>query len=108
MWLRWRDPAPLRETWRRKKLLPTQRRTSAASSVSARSKITALRCRGRVAIALLTAKEIFDLVRDDLAQVEQEIARQNGSAIEPVAEIRSEEHTSEIQSRPHPVYRLLL
>ena len=32
-------------------------------------------------------KEIFDLVRDDLAKVEQELALQNGSAIEPVAEI---------------------
>jgi len=40
-----------------------------------------------MAIALLTAKEIFELVRDDLAQVEREIALQNGSAIEPVAEI---------------------
>ena len=40
-----------------------------------------------MAITLLTAKEIFDLVREDLARVEQEIAAQNGSAIEPVAEI---------------------
>jgi len=39
------------------------------------------------AIALLTSKEIFDLVREDLARVEQEIAAQNGSAIEPVSEI---------------------
>ena len=44
---------------------------------------------GRSAISLLTAKEIFDLVRDDLVKVEQELALQNGSAIEPVAEIRS-------------------
>ena len=35
----------------------------------------------------MTAKEIFDLVREDLAKVEQELALQNGSAIEPVAEI---------------------
>ncbi len=35
----------------------------------------------------MTAKEIFDLVREDLVQVEQEIALQSGSAIEPVAEI---------------------
>ncbi len=35
----------------------------------------------------MTAKEIFDLVREDLLRVEQEIAGQNGSAIEPVAEI---------------------
>jgi len=40
-----------------------------------------------LAIGLVTAREIFDLVREDLAQVEQEIAAQNGSAIEPVAEI---------------------
>jgi len=39
------------------------------------------------AIALLTAKEIFELVREDLLRVEQEIALQNGSAIEPVSEI---------------------
>ncbi len=44
---------------------------------------------GRSAIALLTVKEIFDLVRDDLALVEQEIAAQNGSAIEPISEIAS-------------------
>jgi octaprenyl-diphosphate synthase len=35
----------------------------------------------------VTAKEIFDLVREDLAKVEQELALQNGSAFEPVAEI---------------------
>ncbi|HEX2714881.1 MAG TPA: polyprenyl synthetase family protein [Candidatus Acidoferrales bacterium] len=35
----------------------------------------------------MTAKKIFDLVREDLLRVEQEIALQNGSAIEPVAEI---------------------
>ena len=39
------------------------------------------------AIALLTVKEIFDLVRDDLVRVEQELAEQTGSASEPVAEI---------------------
>lgn len=39
------------------------------------------------AISLLTARELFDLVRDDLAAVEQEIAAQNGLAIEPVREI---------------------
>src|SRR5574337_1293302 len=44
---------------------------------------------GKTAIPLLTVKEIFDLVRDDLARVEQEIAAQNGSAIEPVSEITS-------------------
>jgi octaprenyl-diphosphate synthase len=37
----------------------------------------------------LTAKEIFELVREDLIKVEQEIALQNGAAIEPVAEIAS-------------------
>jgi octaprenyl-diphosphate synthase len=38
---------------------------------------------------VLTVKEIFDLVRDDLAQVEQEIARETGAASEPVGEIAS-------------------
>jgi octaprenyl-diphosphate synthase len=37
----------------------------------------------------VTAKELFDLVRDDLVKVEQEIALQNSSAFEPVAEISS-------------------
>lgn len=40
-----------------------------------------------MAFAVQIAKGIFDLVRDDLALVEQEIAAQNGVAIEPVAEI---------------------
>jgi octaprenyl-diphosphate synthase len=40
-------------------------------------------------ISLLIAKEIFDLVRDDLAKVELELAAQSTSAIEPVAEIGS-------------------
>jgi octaprenyl-diphosphate synthase len=44
---------------------------------------------GRKAIALLTAKEIFDLVRDDLVLVEEELARQSKGAFEPVAEITS-------------------
>jgi octaprenyl-diphosphate synthase len=39
--------------------------------------------------AVQTVKGIFDLVRDDLALVEQEIAAQNDAAIEPVAEIAS-------------------
>ena len=42
-----------------------------------------------MAFAVQIAKGIFDLVRDDLALVEQEIAAQNGGAIEPVAEISS-------------------
>src|SRR6202166_259531 len=41
------------------------------------------------AIALLTAREIFDLVRDDLVQVEQELTRQTSVALEPVSEITS-------------------
>jgi octaprenyl-diphosphate synthase len=41
------------------------------------------------AIALLTAREIFDLVRDDLLQVEQELTRQTSVAFEPVSEITS-------------------
>jgi octaprenyl-diphosphate synthase len=40
-------------------------------------------------IALLTVREIFDLVRDDLALVEREIAAQTGEAIQPIAEIGS-------------------
>ena len=39
----------------------------------------------KMAFAVQIAKGIFDLVRDDLALVEQEIAAQNGAAIEPVA-----------------------
>jgi octaprenyl-diphosphate synthase len=42
-----------------------------------------------MAFAVQIAKGIFDLVRDDLALVEQEIAAENGPAIEPVAEIAS-------------------
>src|SRR5580658_1497572 len=38
-------------------------------------------------ISVLTVKEIFELVREDLLHVEQEIAAQTGSAIQPVAEI---------------------
>lgn len=41
----------------------------------------------RKAIALLTAKEIFDLVRDDLALVEDELARQTDTAFPAVSEI---------------------
>ncbi len=39
------------------------------------------------AIAVLTAKEIFELVRDDLVRVEQSLAEQSSLAIEPIAEI---------------------
>jgi octaprenyl-diphosphate synthase len=42
-----------------------------------------------MAFAVQIAKGIFDLVRDDLALVEQEIVAQNGAAIEPVVEIAS-------------------
>jgi len=42
-----------------------------------------------MAFAVQIAKGIFDLVRDDLALVEQEIAAQNTAAIEPVCEISS-------------------
>jgi octaprenyl-diphosphate synthase len=41
----------------------------------------------RAAIALLTVKEIFDLVRDDLALVEDELARQSDTAFPAVSEI---------------------
>src|SRR2546427_925053 len=41
----------------------------------------------RKALALLTAKENFDLVRDDLLLVEEELARQSSVAFEPVSEI---------------------
>src|SRR5260370_38694576 len=40
-------------------------------------------------IALLTAREIFGLVRDDLVLVEQELTRQTSAAFEPVSEITS-------------------
>src|SRR5277367_2183234 len=40
-------------------------------------------------IAVLTAKEIFELVREDLVKVEQELSRQSGTAFQPVAEITS-------------------
>jgi octaprenyl-diphosphate synthase len=46
-----------------------------------------IRSERRSVISLLTVKEIFDLVRDDLARVEQEITGQTASASEPVAEI---------------------
>src|SRR5271169_2504564 len=42
-----------------------------------------------MAFAVQPAKGIFDLVRDDLALVEREIAAQNSAAIEPVCEISS-------------------
>ena len=42
-----------------------------------------------MAFAVQIAKGIFDLIRDDLALVEQEIAAQNSAAIEPVCEISS-------------------
>jgi octaprenyl-diphosphate synthase len=42
-----------------------------------------------MAFAVQLAKGIFDLVRDDLALVEQEIAAQNSAAIAPVCEISS-------------------
>jgi octaprenyl-diphosphate synthase len=42
-----------------------------------------------MAFAVQLAKGIFDLVRDDLALVEAEIAAQNGGAIDPVIEITS-------------------
>jgi octaprenyl-diphosphate synthase len=40
-----------------------------------------------MAFAVQLAKGIFDLIRDDMAQVEQEIAAQSCAAIEPIAEI---------------------
>jgi octaprenyl-diphosphate synthase len=42
-----------------------------------------------MAFAVQIAKGIFDLVREDLALVEQEIAAQSGAAIQPVCEISS-------------------
>src|ERR1700744_722957 len=44
---------------------------------------------GRKAIALLTAREIFDLVRDDLVLVEDELTRQSATAFLPVSKIPS-------------------
>jgi len=40
-----------------------------------------------MAFAVQTVRGIFDLVRDDLSLVEQELAAQSGSAIEPAAQI---------------------
>src|SRR5262252_7097520 len=45
--------------------------------------------RGGRPITLLTVKEIFDLVRDDLVLVEQELSRQSAAAYQPVGEITS-------------------
>src|SRR5215470_13010059 len=42
-----------------------------------------------MAFAVQIAKGIFDLLRDDLALVEREIAAQSAVAIEPLAEIAS-------------------
>ena len=42
-----------------------------------------------MSFAVQTVKEIFELVRDDLALVEREVAGQNAAAIEPVCEISS-------------------
>ena len=42
-----------------------------------------------MSFAVQTIKGVFDLVRDDLALVEQEIAAQNDGAIAPIAEISS-------------------
>ena len=47
----------------------------------------AFAARRRNDISLLTVKEIFDLVRDDLSRVEEELAHQTGLASEPVCEI---------------------
>jgi len=38
---------------------------------------------------LLTVKEIFELVREDLVRVEQELSRQSAAAFQPVSEITS-------------------
>src|SRR5579864_1179192 len=53
--------------------------TSDTGSKQAREKV----------ITLLTAREIFDLVRDDLVLVEQELTRHTSAAFEPVSEITS-------------------
>jgi octaprenyl-diphosphate synthase len=52
-----------------------------------RFSLEAEKANGPVAFAVQIAKGIFDLVRDDLALVEREIAAQDGVALEPVAEI---------------------
>lgn len=43
----------------------------------------------RTIIALLTVKEIFELVREDLVRVEQELSLQSAAAFQPVSEITS-------------------
>src|SRR5690554_7357104 len=51
-------------------------------------------------------KQLRDL--DDIININREIIEQYNSFICDSAEFRSEEHTSELQSRPHLVCRLLL
>ena len=56
-------------------------------------------------IALLTVKEIFDLVRDDLVRSSRRLAEQTGAASEPVGEDCA---LSARRRRQAPASRLLL
>jgi len=47
----------------------------------------ALDCRGLLIPSLLTAREIFELVRDDLARVDEVISAESQQAVEPAGEI---------------------
>jgi octaprenyl-diphosphate synthase len=38
-------------------------------------------------LSIATAKEVFDLLRDDLAAIEQEFARQSASDVEVITDI---------------------
>jgi len=39
------------------------------------------------ALSIATAKEVFDLLRDDLAAIEQEFAQHSGSQVEVITDI---------------------
>src|SRR5262249_41923674 len=71
----------------RRETLPRER--ASANSLVWKREFRRMSAPGRKAITLLTVKEIFDLVRDDLALVEEELSRQTSVAFEPVAEITS-------------------
>src|SRR5690606_39356290 len=54
------------------------------------------------------ARELSAVKLSRLRRVAQEAARQSGRSVVPTVEERSEEHTSELQSRENLVCRLLL
>src|SRR5690554_7019459 len=50
----------------------------------------------------------YGAVQEQLEKVRKVLKKHDRSSPEAIAELRSEEHTSELQSRPHLVCRLLL